>query len=70
MTVAVPRDQVVRRLREAGFSFKRRARHVELYRRGTERVPLPLRNSIPERLARTILHQAGIAPPDIERFLK
>jgi hypothetical protein len=67
----IPREQAVARLREAGFSYKRRADRVEIYRqRGTGKiVNVSLRDLFDETYTRTVLHQAGLTPAQIEDFL-
>ena len=72
MGISVPREQVRERLLRAGFTFKRSADRVEIYRqKGTiRRVALPRRDLIPEVSVRIILSQAGLSPADIDDFLK
>jgi len=70
--VWVPRDQVIKCLRERGWSFKRQTKRVEIYKlKGeTDRLPIDKRKSFPENYVRTVLAQAGLNPAEIEQFLK
>jgi hypothetical protein len=70
--MTVPRDQIVNRLREAGYRFHRKADRVEFYRRPGDirRVSIPRRDLIPEPIACAILHQAGLTHEQIAQFLK
>lgn len=67
----ISRDQLRARLLEANYTYVTRAKRTELYRQkgGVQRVHLPLRDWFREAEAATILQQAGLTPPQIQRFL-
>ncbi len=68
--MTVSREQVITRLREAGFSFKKQAKRVDLYRQhgSGERVFLARNARLEERYVRIVLQQAGLTRPEIEEF--
>jgi hypothetical protein len=72
MGFLVSRDQVVKRLRDDGWSFKERAKRTEMYRKpgSTQRLFIPLCNRLSEVQVRVILQQAGLSPDDIADFCK
>jgi predicted RNA binding protein YcfA (HicA-like mRNA interferase family) len=67
----VPREQVIARLREAGWRFKRQADRVEIYKKPNEaqRVDVPRRDLLPRAIVAHILRQGGLSPAEIEQFL-
>ena len=70
--VRVSRRQIINRIREAGWCFKRKAKMVEIWMiRGTpRRMNLPTKNSFPVSAVGAILSQAGLNAEEIEAFLK
>ena len=68
----IPREQVIARVREAGFTFQKQGSRVEIFRQpGTkQRVDLPRRDLYEEKLVRVVLSQAGLTHQQIEGFLK
>lgn len=67
----VPRQQVIARLREAGWHFKRPADRVEIYKKPNEaqRIDVPRRELLPKTIVVQILRQAGLTPAEIDHFL-
>lgn len=72
MGVRISRDQVVHRIRDAGWRFSRRGKKAELWTKpGTTKVLIvPFLRSYPEILVRLVLAQAGCSEADIDRFLR
>ena len=70
MGITVSRPQVIQRLRDAGWGFKRKGKHDEIYKlRGSpQRLNVPTRKMLPEVHVRVILQQAGLTPDQIEKF--
>lgn len=68
----IPRGEVINRLREAGYSYKRKGERVEIHRQsGTgQRVNVTLRNFLDEDEARVVLKQAGLTPAQVDAFLR
>ena len=69
--MTISRQQVVNRIREEGFRYHDKTKHVELHRKkGTqEYVAVPLRDLLPETLVRIILSQAGLKPGQVDEFI-
>lgn len=69
--MTISRRQVIERLREAGFTFKEKAKHAELWRkRGSVlRVFVNLRDEFDEQMVTVTLSQAGLSRDEITRFL-
>lgn len=67
--VFVSRDQVVNCVREAGWKYSTASKRVEIYKRGTRRMDLVIRDLYPESLVRVVLKQAGLTKDQVERFL-
>ena len=69
--MTVSRTQVIERLREAGFTFKTKAKHAELYRKrgGVERVFVNLRDQFDEQMVVVTLFQAGLTRQQVNAFL-
>ncbi|KKM70314.1 hypothetical protein LCGC14_1442020 [marine sediment metagenome] len=67
----ISRNQILRRIRDAGWHFKRHGRRVEIWKRpnNAQRLPLPKCKEYEEPLARVVLTQAGLAHEEIEEFL-
>ena len=70
--VFISRDQLIRCLRDAGWSHKAEKRRVELYKKpgSPERLSISKRKSHPESYVRMVLGQAGLRREQIEEFLK
>lgn len=70
MRVAISREQLIRRIRDAGWEFERRGKHNELYRRPgrPERVSLPFKQSYVEDVVRFALRDAGLTQTQIDEF--
>lgn len=68
----IPRQQVINRLRDASFRFKKRGDRTELYRQsGTgQRVFVPLRDLLTEDEATVVLSQGGVTPEQVDEFLR
>ena len=66
------KDQIVRRLREAGFTHARQCDRVDFWRKpGTTLiVNIPRRDLLTEAQCITLLSQAGLSRPQIEDFLR
>lgn len=69
--MTVSRKQVIERLREAGFTFKEKAKHAELWRKpgSVQRVFVNLRNDFDEEMVTVTLSQAGLTREQIRAFL-
>ena len=67
----ISRNQLIARLRQANFTYVNRQKRTELWRQqgGVQRVAVPLHDCFLETEAAAILAQAGLARPQIERFL-
>lgn len=69
--VWITRDQILKRIREAGWSFKRKGKRVEIYKLkgSTKRLTLPTNKAFPENYVRILLRQAGLSLKEIQEFL-
>lgn len=69
--MTVSRTQVIQRLREAGFVFKEKAKHAEMWRKrgSVERVFVNLREQFDEQMVTVTLSQAGLTRQQINEFL-
>lgn len=69
--MTVSRTQVVKRLRDAGFTFKEKGKHAELWRKrgSVERVFVNLRDEFDEQMIKVTLSQAGLTSQQIREFL-
>lgn len=69
----ISRDQVVNRVRDAGWTYATESKKVLIYRKkGTgsaQRIDLPKRDLYPELLVRVVLRQAGLTAHQIEEFI-
>jgi len=67
----ISREQIYRRLRDAGWKFKRRAKRVEIWKKPGEpqRLAVPLCDDYEESLARIVLSQAGLTPTQVNDFI-
>ncbi len=67
----ISREQVYRRVRDAGWRFKRRAKRVEIWKKpgSAQRLSLPLCDAYEEVLARIVLSQAGLTPTEVNDFI-
>lgn len=61
---------MINRLRDAGWGFKRKAKRVEIWKQGTQRVTLITNKRLPENYVRTLLAQACLTHEEIEQFLR
>lgn len=72
MSIWVPTPQLVQRLRDAGYRFKRQADRVQIYKESgsTRRVNVPRRDFVTDNDARAILRNAGLTDGQVEKFLE
>lgn len=71
MDIWVSRDQIIARLRLAGFKFSTQTGRVEIWRASTkQRIDVQKRDRFPEIQARLVLKQAGLTKAEIDAFLK
>jgi len=70
--VWVPRDQVIQRIRQANWTFKKSGRKTDLWKLtgSPQRLPVPKRKTFPENAVRIVLSQAGLSKEQIEEFLR
>lgn len=66
----IKREQLINKLRELGYKYKRQSDRVEIYARGTQRVLLPRRDLIPVALAQILVRQAGASESDALAFIR
>lgn len=68
----VSRSQLLNKLRELGFEYKRRAKRVEIYKRpgSAIRVAIPMRKEHDEHAVRLLLDSAGASADEIDEFIK
>lgn len=66
----IPRERVLNKLRMMGYSFKRQAPRVDLYKNGPDRIEVPRKDLIDERWVRAVLGQRHIPPADIDAFVR
>jgi len=68
---SVPRDRLLNKLRELGFSFRSNAEHADFWRRSSDsvRVTVPRKQLVDEEAVRVILRHAGERAAAIEAFL-
>ena len=61
----------MRRIRDAGWTFKRQAKHVEIWKKpgAPQRLTVPRCDSYEDSLARVVLSQAGLTPDSINAFI-
>lgn len=64
-------EQVINRLRQARFKHNRQADRVIIMRQAGsgQRVNVPRRDYLPEKLVRVILAQAGLSSAEIDKFV-
>jgi hypothetical protein len=69
--VEISRDQVIKRLRAAGYSFKRKGKKNEIYRQSGsgQRVNLATRKKLEVDYVRIVLTQAGLTREEIDKFV-
>lgn len=67
----VPREAIINILRSKGFTFKRQADRVEIWKQSgsTCRVSIRRKDLHDEDAVRTLLRQAGCQPGEIENFI-
>jgi hypothetical protein len=67
----IPRQHLINRLRELGFTFRKRTGRVELYRCAAtaRRVEIVRKDLLDEEAVRSILRQSGVEREEIERFI-
>lgn len=73
MTAAcISRDQVINRIREAGWVFSDQTKRVEIWKlKGKpDRIVIAKRDKFPLEFVRIILKQAGLKPNQTEDFIK
>jgi len=63
------RERFIAKLRELGYSFRRDAWRVQLWRKGTHEVSVRKRDHIDDDWVRQTLRQCGCSHDDIERFI-
>jgi len=70
--ITVSRDQVINRLREADYYFKKRGKHTEIWRQKAtgRRVAVPLRNDLTLTMVKTIFSGSGLTFREVEAFLQ
>lgn len=68
--IYVSSDQVKRRLKDAGWKFKRETKRVEIWKRGTGRMDIPKRDRFQEEYVRILCTQAGLSKSEIDAFLR
>jgi hypothetical protein len=66
------RDQVINKLKEAGYAFKRDAWRVGIFKKvgGTHRIEVPKRDILSEEWVRSAFRQAGMPKEEIDEFLR
>jgi hypothetical protein len=66
------REQVVNKLKETGYRFKRDAWRVTVFKKegGTHRIEVPKRDIISDEWVRSAFKQAGLSRDEIESFLR
>lgn len=69
--MTISREQVIARLRQANYTYKKRGPRTELYKKKgcTHRIFVPRRKVFTEQLVRIVLGQAGLTPGEVEDFL-
>ncbi len=67
----ISREQIIRRMRDAGWGFQRRGKRVEIWKNTItkQRLDLPLRNHYTKTQVAMVLSKAGLTPTEIEEFL-
>jgi hypothetical protein len=68
--VFISREQLVTFMRAAGWRHKDQTKRVEMYGRGTDRVPVARRDRFTELQVRIVLSQASFPREAIEQFLR
>jgi hypothetical protein len=65
------REQFINKIRALGYSFKRQAKRVQLYRKqgGTHRIAVPQSDLLEDEFVESALKQAGCPPAEIRAFL-
>jgi hypothetical protein len=66
------REEVINKLKEAGYKFKRNAWRVTVFKKqgGTHRVHVPVRDIISDEWVRSAFRQCGMTPEEVEAFLR
>lgn len=65
----VRRDCFRRMLLEKNYAYKRQARRMQVYKKGTHRVMIPRTGDLDESQARSIMHQMGMGVEEVEAFI-
>lgn len=67
----ISREQILRRIRVAGWHFKRQGKRVEIWRnpQNKQRLNVPQRKQYTETQVRMVLSKAGLTHAEIEEFL-
>ena len=66
------REEVINKLKEVGYRFKRNAWRVTIFKKqgGTHRVEVPVRDIISDEWVRNAFRQVGLSKDEIESFLR
>ncbi len=66
------REQVINKLRECGFRFKKDSWRVSLFKRSSDmrRVEVPKRDIIADEWVRSTFRQIGLSKEDIDSFIR
>lgn len=67
----VRREAFINKIRELNYTYKRRQKRTELWRRrgGTEFIALPMRDLLAEEYVTSTLRQAGLSDDEIKTFI-
>lgn len=67
----IPRERLINKLRELGFTFDRQADRVELYKKkgDTQRVTVRRKDCLAEETVKQTLAQCGMSAADILSFM-
>jgi len=64
------REQVINKIREVGYHFKKDHWRVSLFKKGTHRIEVPKRDIISDEWVWATFRQAGMVKEEIESFLR
>lgn len=65
----IARDRLINKLRELGYTFKRDAWRVSIWKKGTHRVEVRKKDFLEEETVRQMLRQCGCEREEIDRFI-
>ena len=65
----ISREQVIGRLREAGYHYSDRNKATEEYVKAGDVVYIPRKGDLPDKAVIVVLRQAGLTPEEVDRFL-